>query len=329
MTTLLWMTIDRHPESLKTLIRERLNSAGFKVFEASYDSLDALSGMPLESVDAVLMAPARYFPTEYMDRLTNCRLIQIWSSGYDKFNIDDARERNIPVANNHGANAVSVAEHAILMMLGVSRRIPEMHERVVTGNWEGNDHGMSSYSLNGKTLGVVGLGNIGRLVATRAEALGMLIHYVDPNVMVSPKASWVSNDIDTLLGVSDYLSFHVHLTDTTRGMVNLANIHKLERQPFLINVSRAEIIDYEALLFALENELVKGVAIDAHYEEPTRRDDRLFYFQNILVSPHVAGSTVDSYEDTINACISNMKLAVEGGEPLGLVTTPLIVLRGD
>jgi D-3-phosphoglycerate dehydrogenase len=319
MTTVLWMTIDRHPESLKTLIRERLDSQGFEVLEASYDSLDTLSSMPLESVDAVLMAPARYFPTEHMDRLTTCKLIQIWSSGYDKFNIDNARERNIAVANNHGANAVSVAEHAIMMMLGVSRRIPEMHERVITGNWAGNDHGMSSYSLNGKTLGIVGLGNIGRLVATRAEALGMTIRYVDPNVNGSPKGSWVASDFDTLLRVADYLSFHVHLTDTTRGMLNMGNIVQLERQPFLINVSRAELVDYDALLFALENHLVQGVAIDAHYEEPTKPDDPLFSFPNILVAPHVAGSTVDSYYDTIGACISNITRAVAGGEPSGLL----------
>lgn len=319
MTTLLWMTIDRHPESLKTLIRERLNSAGFDVLEASYDSLDGLSSMPLESVDAVLMAPARFFPTEHMDRLANCKLIQIWSSGYDKFNINDARARDIPVANNHGANAVSVAEHAILMMLGISRRIPEMNERVITGNWVGNDHGMASYSLNGKTLGIVGLGNIGRLVAARAEALGMTIRYVDPNVKVSPKGSWVSTDFDTLLGLADYLSFHVHLNDATRSMVNMGNIRKFKRQPFLINVSRAELVDYEAVIFALENKLFKGVAIDAHYEEPTKPDDRLFSFPNILVSPHVAGSTVDSYHDTIDACVSNIEKSLTDRDPHGLL----------
>lgn len=313
------MTIHRHPESLKTLIRERLNSTGFEVLEASYDSLESLSALPLESVDAVLMAPARYFPTEHMDRLRNCRLIQIWSSGYDKFNIDDARQRKIPVANNHGSNAVSVAEHTILMMLGVSRRIPEMHERVITGNWAGNDHGMSSYSLNGKTLGIVGLGNIGRLVATRAEALGMTIRYTDPNVTAPPEGSWSPTDFDTLLGVADYLSFHVHLTGETRGMLNLGNVGRLERRPFLINVSRAELIEYEALLFALENQLIKGVAVDAHYEEPTRADDTLFSFPNVLVSPHVAGSTVDSYYDTIDACIANITKAVAGEKPHGLL----------
>ena len=313
------MTIDRHPESLKTLIRERLDSQGFEVLEASYDSLDTLSSMPLESVDAVLMAPARYFPTEHMDRLTNCTVIQIWSSGYDKFNIDDARERNIAVANNHGANAVSVAEHAILMMLGVSRRIPEMHERVITGNWAGNDHGMSSYSLNGKTLGIVGLGNIGRLVATRAEALGMNIRFADPNVLVSPEAGWVKSNFDDLLGEVDYLSFHVHLNDSTRDMLNMVNIGQLAKQPFIINVSRAELVNYDALLTALDGGLIKGAAIDAHYEEPTRPDDRLFSFSNVLVSPHVAGSTVDSYYDTIDACIANIMRSVAGQGPHGLL----------
>jgi D-3-phosphoglycerate dehydrogenase len=313
------MTIDRHPESLKTLIRERLDSQGFEVLEASYDSLDTLSSMPLESVDAVLMAPARYFPTEHMDRLTNCTVIQIWSSGYDKFNIEDARERNIAVANNHGANAVSVAEHAILMMLGVSRRIPEMHERVITGNWAGNDHGMSSYSLNGKTLGIVGLGNIGRLVATRAEVLGMSIRFADPNVSLSPEASWVKSNFDDLLGEVDYLSFHVHLNDSTRGMLNMENIGKLAKKPFIINVSRAELVNYDALIAALDGGLIKGAAIDAHYEEPTRPDDRLFSFSNVLVSPHVAGSTVDSYYDTIDACVANINRAVSGEHVQGIL----------
>jgi phosphoglycerate dehydrogenase-like enzyme len=102
-------------------------------------------------------------------------------------------------------------------------------------------------------------------------------------------------------------------------MVNMANLHKLERQPFLINVSRAELIDYEALLFALENQLIKGVAIDAHYEEPTRPDDRLYSFQNVLVSPHVAGSTIDSYFDTIDACVSNIEKSLTDKEPYGLL----------
>jgi D-3-phosphoglycerate dehydrogenase len=194
-----------------------------------------------------------------------------------------------------------------------------MHERVITGNWAGNDHGMSSYSLNGKALGIVGLGNIGRLVATRAEALGMTIRYVDPNVPVSPEASWLKTNFDDLLGEVDYLSFHVHLNDSTRDILSMANIGKLAKKPFIINVSRAELVNYDALLAALDRGLIKGAAIDAHYEEPTRPDDRLFSFSNVLVSPHVAGSTVDSYYDTIDACLGNITRAVSGEHVQGIL----------
>jgi phosphoglycerate dehydrogenase-like enzyme len=320
MTNVLWMTIDRHPESLKALIRDHLTEAGFTFFEVSYDTIDQLASIPLEDINAVLLAPARFFPLEYMDRLTRCVLMQIWSSGYDKFNIGDAKTRNIPVANNHGSNATSVAEHTILMMLGVSRRIPEMHERATSGNWAGNDHGMSSYSLSGKTLGIVGLGNIGTLVAKRAEALGMAIIFSDPGISMSPEDRWSKVDFGQLLHSSDYITFHVHLSESTKGMINMENVGSLARQPFLINPSRAELIDRVALLSAMENELIKGVAIDAHYDEPTDPEDPLFAFPNVLFSPHVAGSTVDSYRDTIEACTRNIGRAISDSTPLGPIT---------
>lgn len=323
MSKILWMSVERHPDSLRTLIRDAITASGFEVIEAYYEDIDELENSPLENIEAVLMAPARHFPNQLMDRLVNCKLIQIWSSGYDKFNIADAWERKIPVANNHGANAVSVAEHTILLLLGISRRIPEMHQRVITGKWEGNDHGMSSYSLKDKTLGIVGLGNIGTLVAHRAEALGMNILFSDPNKAETLNPNWQKREFDDLLGEVDYLTFHVHLTESTRNMLNAANITLLKKQPFVINVSRAELIDRAALQDAMKKNLLKGLAIDAHYEEPTKVSDPLFSFPNILMSPHVAGSTVDSYIDTITACLVNIKRAISGKAVEGLLASPL------
>jgi len=317
MVKLLWMTIDRHPESLRNLIREQLAETGWGIYEVSYDSIDTIEDVPLEEIDAVLLAPARYFPSEYLDRLSQCKLMQIWSSGYDKFNIEDAHSRGIPVANNHGSNAISVAEHTILMMLGVSRRAPEMHNRVVTGSWAGNDHGMTSYSLSGKTLGIVGLGNVGTLVAHRAEALGMIIVFSDPGVDSRPSSRWEKKTFDELLGRSDYVTFHVHLGPETRNMMNSDNVALLKKQPFLINVSRAELIEKKALLDALESKKIRGVAIDAHYDEPTDPADSLLSHPNVFFSPHVAGSTVDSYLDTINACVLNIARAIEELPPSG------------
>ena len=317
MVKLLWMTIDRHPESLRNLIREQLAETGWGIYEVSYDSIDTIEDVPLEEIDAVLLAPARYFPSEYLDRLSQCKLMQIWSSGYDKFNIEDAHSRGIPVANNHGSNAISVAEHTILMLLGISRRAPEMHDRVITGNWAGNDHGMTSYSLSGKTLGIVGLGNIGTLVAHRAEALGMTIVFSDPGVDFSLSPRWGKKTFDELLAHSDYITFHVHLGPETRNMINSDNVALLKKQPFLINVSRAELIEKKALLDVLESKTIRGVAIDAHYDEPTDPADSLLSHPNVFFSPHVAGSTVDSYLDTINACVLNIARAIEELPPSG------------
>lgn len=319
MTKLLWMTLDRHPDSLRDLIREQLAATGWDIFEVSYDDIDALQGVPLEQIDAVFLAPARHFPPRYMDRLTRCRLMQIWSSGYDKFNVQDAQFRGIMVANNYGSNAVSVAEHTILMMLGVSRRAPEMHHRVITGSWAGNDHGMTSYSLAGKSLGIVGLGSIGTLVAQRAEALGMKIFFADPGVPERPGRGWERQPFEKLLEISDYVSFHVHLGPETRHMLNSHNVGLLKKRPFIINVSRAELIEKRALIGALEKRTIRGLAIDAHYQEPTEESDALFASDSVFFSPHVAGSTVDSYSAMCDACVQNITNAISDQEIRGLI----------
>ena len=318
--SVLWMTIDRHPDTLRALIRERLDATGWTIHEVSYEALEGLKDVDLESVNGVLLAPARRIPPEYLERLTSCSLMQVWSSGYDKFNIDDARRIGLTVANNHGANATSVAEHTMLLMLGVSRRAPEMHSRVVTGMWEGNDHGMNSYSLKGKTLGVVGMGRIGSLVAVRAAAFGMAVIFSDP-VVTQEEAPSGARKVDwgTLLENSDYISLHLHHNDETRGMIDESAFSRMVRKPFIINASRAELIHRPSLLKALGERTIRGLGIDAHYDEPTSAQDSLWKYESVFASPHVAGSTVDSYHETIDACIDNIARAVSGEEPSGLL----------
>ena len=318
--SILWITIDRHPESLKALIRERLGATSWNIHEVSYEAMESLREIDLESVNGVLLAPARRIPSEYLYRLSSCSLMQIWSSGYDKFNIDDARRHGLAVANNHGANATSVAEHTMLLMLGVSRRAPEMHSRVVTGSWEGNDHGMNSYSLKGKVLGLVGMGRIGSLVAIRAAAFGMEVIFSDPHVSQKEAPSGAKKvDWETLLQNSDYISLHVHHNDETRGMIDESAFSRMARKPFVINASRAELIDRPSLLKALEEGTIRGLGIDAHYDEPTSAADPLWKYESVFASPHVAGSTVDSYEETLASCIENLSRAVGQISPHGLI----------
>lgn len=314
------MTVDRHPKSLKKLIREKLQETGWDFHEVSYENIERLETIDLESVFAVLLAPARNIPIQYLKQLNNCSLLQVWSSGFDKFNIRDAQSCGLVVANNHGANATSVAEHTLLLMLGVSRRAFEMHQRVIGGTWTGNDHGMSSFSLRGKTLGLLGLGRIGGLVAVRSQAFGMQVVFYDPFVEQDQapagvkKVSW-----ETLLSDSDYISLHLHHTETTRGMIDETAFAQMRREPFIINASRAELIDKDSLIRALRAGKIKGLGIDAHYQEPTNAQDALWEFQNIFASPHVAGSTIDSYAETVDACIANIKIALSGEKPQGVL----------
>lgn len=315
------MTIDRHPAELKNLIRTKLESESFRILEVSYDSPSDLETLPLEDVDAALLAPARKLPVSAIERLAQCKLMQVWSSGYDKFNITDALDAGIPVANNHGANATSVAEQTMMLMLGVSRRAAEMHTRVVKGDWTGNDHGMSSYSLKGKTLGIIGMGRIGSLVASRALAFEMKVVFFDPHVNQARAPGAVTRvEWNTLLTESDYISLHLHHTDTTRGMLNAEAFLMMARQPFIINASRAELIERSDLINALRTGAIRGLGIDAHYDEPTSENDELWSFPSVFASPHVAGSTLDSYLETIDACIANMNRAMSGQMPEGLIS---------
>lgn len=187
-----------------------------------------------------------------------------------------------------------------------------MHTRVVTGNWAENDHGMSSFSLAGKTLGIVGLGNIGSQVAQRAEACGMKIVFADPYLTRPPKLGWARESFDRLLTLSDYIIFHVHLNTETRGMLSVSKLELLEKRPFFTNVSQGEIIERRAALRALQADFIQGLAMNAHYEEPSKSEDPLFSFDNTLFSPHVAGSTKDSYHDTVLACGQNIGGALRG-----------------
>ena len=316
----LWLTIERHPESLKALIRHKLAATSWEVFEIRYEDMDSVDKLPLETISGVLLAPAREIPLRILSRLETCSLLQIWSSGFDKFNLGDAQKFGIPVANNHGSNAVSVAEHTLLLMLGVSRRAPEMHSRVVQGKWAGNDHGMGSYSLSGKTLGIIGMGRIGTLVAVRALAFGMKVVYTDPNVSQSESPAGSRRvEWGELLRMSDYISLHLHHTKDTRNLLNADAFASMEKRPFIINASRAELIDRKALIGAMHKGEIRGLGIDAHYKEPTSEQDELWQFSQVFTTPHVAGSTVDSYMETVDACITNLAVAFEGRPPQGLI----------
>ena len=299
------------------MIRTSLSAANLEYELISYENIQDLFKLDLAHFDAVLLAPARRIDTEILKGLSSSKLIQIWSSGFDKFNLNEAKAFGHKVANNGGSNGQSVAEHTLNLMLGVSRRNYEMHGRVLAGSWEGNDHGLTSRSLKGKTLGIIGFGKIGQKVANMSTAFGMEFIFFDTDL--SLKSHKKSRSIGEILSTSDYISLHIHLNESTNGILSRNEFAQMKKRPFIINVSRAELIEKQSLISAMKNGQIAGCALDVHYNEPNNPADELYQFSNTLFSPHIAGSTVDIYHDAIEFCIENICSALAGNHVQSLL----------
>ena len=216
--------------------------------------------------------------------------------GVDNVDMDAATAAGVLVMNTPGGNAVSVAEHTLAFMLSLARSIPQASASTKSGKWEkkkflGNE-------LRGKTLGIIGLGAIGREVVRRARVFEMRIvghdPYVSPQIAVDLGVELA--DLDTLYAQADFLSMHVGVTPETRGMINAGAIAKMKQGVRIVNCARGELIDQAALLEALESGKVAGAALDVFEKEPPAEGDPVLSSPNLLATPHIGGSTEEAQE---------------------------------
>ena len=318
LPTLLYVFEERIPAPLRALVEGWIPADEFRLSRMTYTVPDDEKAARLREADVVLFAPGRHLADSLMEAARDVRLMQLWSSGYDKFNTAGAARYGIPVANNGSANAISVAEHAVLLMLAVDKWLPDSHARTVEGRWAGNSHGLDMYLMHRKTVGLFGFGNIGRHVARRCRGFDMRILYHDlhrapAEVEAEIGAEYV--DVQTLLAESDILSLHLHLNDGTRGLIGASALAAMKPGAILVNVSRAELVDRDSLITALSTGRLRGAGLDVHFEEPTVASDPLLTLPNVVATPHMAGSTRDAYETAMANCIDNCRRAVRG-EPV-------------
>jgi D-3-phosphoglycerate dehydrogenase len=229
------------------------------------------------------------FTRRVVDASPALRMISIWGTGTDNVDLDACRARGVLVANTPGVNANSVAEQTLALMLAVARQIPAMDRGTREGNWPR----AMLVQLEGKTLGVVGLGAIGSRVATLAKAFGMNVVATawrgDDGRAARIGAKFV--DLETLLRESDFVSLHLRLTDQTRGLLSRERLALMKPSAFLVNTARAALVDRDALAEALEHGRIAGAGLDVFHEEPVRGDDRIVTFANVVLTPHNAGTT--------------------------------------
>ena len=233
------------------------------------------------------------------------RLISIWGTGTDNIDFASTRARGITVTNTPGVNANAVAEHTIALMLAVARRIPSMDAGVRAGEWP---RGLL-VQLESKTLGIVGLGAIGSRVATLASAFGMTVLAstlgADDGRAASIGARHVS--LDTLLAESDFVSLHWRLSDKTTRHFDRARLSLMKPSAFLINTSRAGLVDRDALFEALRESRIAGAGLDVFHEEPVRGDDPLLKLPNVVLTPHNAGSTPEVIDRGLRQAVENIR----------------------
>jgi phosphoglycerate dehydrogenase-like enzyme len=249
------------------------------------------------------------------------KLVQCLSAGYDRADIAAARRAQVPLCNNGGANAVAVSEHAILLMLAVSRQLIRQHANVVAGRWRGNAT-PRLHELRGRTLGIVGLGTIGKKTARLAQAFGMTVHYYD--IARLPEDAEDALNVRfrlyrELLRTSDIVSLHVPLNASTRGMLGEAELALMPRHAILINTSRGPVVDEKALYRALSEGRIAGAGLDVFDQEPPPAENPLFTLDNVILTAHMAGPTQESNIARLRNAFDNVQRVARGEAALWVV----------
>ncbi len=251
------------------------------------------------------------------------KLVQLLSAGYDRCDIGAARRAGVPICNNGGANSTAVSEHAILLMLATCRRIVWQHANVAAGRWRGNNvDDVKLYELKGRTLGIVGLGSIGKKTARLAQAFGMAVQYYDVIRLTEERADDLGVRfalLDELLRTSDIVSLHVPLLAATRHMISTAQFKLMKPTAYLINTCRGPVVDEAALIEALSNGIIAGAGLDVFDKEPPPADNPLFTLPNVTLTAHFAGPTWDNQYTRFRNGFDNCQRVIRGEPPLWVI----------
>jgi phosphoglycerate dehydrogenase-like enzyme len=266
---------------------------------------------------------ARQMGGEFFRAAPKLRLVQLLSAGYDRVDLEAARKAKVPVSNNGGANAIAVAEHTILLILAVLKRLVKFHNDVVAGKWRlGGSLDSPVFELSGKTLGIVGLGNIGKKVARRAAAFDARVRYYDVVRLSEDREDALGARfvlLDELLRTSDVVSLHVPLDDTTRKMFGARELGLMKPTAILVNTCRGPIVDEDALYQALKDGRIAGAGLDVMVEEPPAPSHPLFTLPTVTLTPHSAGPTWENWTARFRNGFDNIQRVANGGVPLWVI----------
>lgn len=302
------------PEDTLEIIRRQV-PPGFR-FLCLTDGNSAERKRRLAEADYILVA-TEPVTSAVMDAAPQLKHIQHQGVGYNNIDLQAAAARGITVAITPDGTAESVSEHVILLILALYRQLLKADADTRAGGWLQFGLRPTSYNLAGKTLGIIGLGRVGKAVAKLAHAFGTRIVYTDivePPAAIREQLGARSLPLDELLATSDIVTIHVPLDTTTREMIGAEQFARMQPHAIFINASRGETVDEAALIEALQQHRIAGAGLDVFTDEPPQRDNPLLKMENVVVTPHIAAGTRDALVDKMRGAFANI-VRVHRGEP--------------
>ena len=234
------------------------------------------------------------------------RLLSLWGTGTDNVDLEAARRRGVTVTNTPAVAADSIAEHCLALLLAVARRIPRADREVRQGGWPRG----GGVQMRGKTLGVIGLGAIGRRFARLGAGIGMRV--IAWTMHPDPALGFEIAPLEQLYRESDVLSMHLRLSDETRGMIGARELGMMKASAILLNTARGAIVQEAALVEALAGGVIAGAGLDVYDVEPLPKGNPLASLENVVLTPHSAGVTPEALEAGLRMAVDNVFAFVEG-----------------
>ena len=303
-----------------------LRQAGFTVEKETKLDFDALCEK-MKDADGVIVRSATRITAELMDQAEKLRVIGRAGVGVDNIDVKAATQRGIVVMNAPDGNTITTAEHTIALLVSMARNVPQAHAKLQAGTWDKKS--FVGVELNGKTLGLIGLGRIGKHVAGIARGFGMNILAFDPFVS-KEQAKDLGIEVGTLDDVfakADFITIHTPVTDETRGIIGADAFAKMKKGVRVVNCARGGLVDETALLEAIENGTVEGAALDVFAAEPLAADSLLLKNPKIITTPHLGASTTEAQEGVALTVAEQMRDYLLTGALRGAVNAPSLAAK--
>ena len=303
---------------MKVLISEEVSGAGIERLREHLDVQVRTDLTPEEladvigDYDALVVRSGTRVDSDLLERAENLKVIGRAGIGLDNVDVDAATKQGVLVVNAPQSNVLSAAEHTMALLLAQARNVPQAHNALVGGSWERER--WQGVELHGKTLGIVGLGRVGTLVAQRASAFGMRIVAFDPYIAPARAAQMGVELVDTVEEIcrrSDFITIHLPKTAETIGIIGQHELELVRSGVRIVNTARGGLIDEDALLRALESGRVAGASMDVFEGEPVT-DHPLFALPNVVVTPHLGASTAEAQDKVGLAIAEQLLLALRG-----------------